>query len=253
MKSNNFVVIQGWMCNELNLKGNELLVFALIYGFCQDEESQFSGSRNYIAETFNITLPTVDKALESLKEQQLIEVFKASNNHCTYKVSLQVLVKFLYNPCKVSLHNNISNTQKEKAFLSKDKNAQFNFGSNQSKSKKPTLYEKCVSVIDNFTNDSTLRELLITALRQFLDNSKESSRPFYTNNFVGKLNHLKALTDDHGYTDVSLAIKIVQQTLDKGWNDFYDLKQDKNKKAPATDMGYGSERANKKGKVYEEY
>ena len=246
MKSNNFVVIQGWMCNELNLKGNELLVFALIYGFCQDEESQFAGSRNYIAETFNISLPTVDKALESLKEQQLIEVFKASNNHCTYKVSLQVLVKFLYNPCKVSLHNNIYNTQKEKAFLSKDKNAQFDFG--VKKSKKLTLYEKCVNVIDNFTDDAILRELLINALKSFLENSKESSRPFYTNNFIGKLNHLKKLTEDN-YEQR----KIVKQTLDKGWNDFYELKQNRSKKEPATDIGYGSERADKKGKVYEEY
>ena len=66
MKSDNYVVIQGWMCNELNLKGNELLVYALIYGFSQDSESQFNGSRSYIANTFNISLPTVDKALQNL-------------------------------------------------------------------------------------------------------------------------------------------------------------------------------------------
>ena len=58
MESNNYVVIQGWMCNELELKGNNLLVFALIYGFSQDGQSRFFGSRNYIAQTFNISLPT---------------------------------------------------------------------------------------------------------------------------------------------------------------------------------------------------
>ena len=36
MKSDNYIVIQGWMVNELNLKGNDLLVFALIYGFTRD-------------------------------------------------------------------------------------------------------------------------------------------------------------------------------------------------------------------------
>ena len=33
ISSDNYVVVQGWMCNELDLKGNDLLVFALIYGF----------------------------------------------------------------------------------------------------------------------------------------------------------------------------------------------------------------------------
>lgn len=72
MKSDNYVVIQGWMCNELNLKGNELLVYALIYGISQDGKSKFSAGRNYIANTFNISLPTVDKALQNLIDQNLI-------------------------------------------------------------------------------------------------------------------------------------------------------------------------------------
>lgn len=70
--SDNFVVIQGWMCNELNLKGNDLLVFALIYGFCQDGKSMYSGGRKYIAETFNISLRTVDGTLKALTERGYI-------------------------------------------------------------------------------------------------------------------------------------------------------------------------------------
>ena len=33
IKDENFIMIQGWMVNMLNLKGNELLVYAIIYGF----------------------------------------------------------------------------------------------------------------------------------------------------------------------------------------------------------------------------
>lgn len=72
MKSDNYVVIFGWMCNELNLKGTDLLVYALIYGVSQDGKSKFSAGRNYIAETFNVSLPTVDKALQNLIDQNLI-------------------------------------------------------------------------------------------------------------------------------------------------------------------------------------
>ena len=35
IKNENYVVIQGWMVNELNLKGNDLMVYAIIYGFTQ--------------------------------------------------------------------------------------------------------------------------------------------------------------------------------------------------------------------------
>ena len=72
LKSENVVVIHGWMCNELRLKGNELLVFALIYGFSCDGVSSFYGGRKYIGETFNISLPTVDKALNGLLNKELI-------------------------------------------------------------------------------------------------------------------------------------------------------------------------------------
>jgi hypothetical protein len=31
----NYVTIQGWQVSELKLSGNELIAYALIYGFCQ--------------------------------------------------------------------------------------------------------------------------------------------------------------------------------------------------------------------------
>lgn len=102
MKDDNYIVILGWMSNELKLTGNELLVFALIYGFSQDGESEFSGSRSYIAKTFNISKPTVDKALKSLLEKRYIEKHKMIINDVQinrYKVSLQV-VKELYGGSK---------------------------------------------------------------------------------------------------------------------------------------------------------
>lgn len=98
MNDNNYIVIQGWMCNSLKLSGNELLVYAMIYGFSQDGESEFCGSRAYIANTLNISKPTVDKALKALcgkgliiKHQMIINDVQINR----YKVSLQE-VKKLY-------------------------------------------------------------------------------------------------------------------------------------------------------------
>lgn len=245
MKSDNYVVIQGWMCNELNLKGNELLVFALIYGFCQDGTTHFTGSRSYIADTFNITLPTVDKALNSLKDKQLIEVYKDSYNNCTYKVSLQGGVKKLYKGSKETLHNNtnnITNNHNNKS-ISKDIDTDFEFGySKKSKTKKPSLYDKCVSMINDFTTDTILAKKLVDALKLFLENSREANTPFYSNHFKGKLNALSKLSED-----TITQRKIVQQTLDNGWNNFYELKTDKRKSNNTHD------RLNESGDLYVEH
>lgn len=72
VKDNNFITIQGWMRNQLNLKGYELLVYALIYGFSQDGNSKFSGTRRYIAEWCGCSMRTVDNTLASLLAKKLI-------------------------------------------------------------------------------------------------------------------------------------------------------------------------------------
>lgn len=72
IKDNNFIAIQGWMRTRLNLKGNELLIYALIYGFSQDGNSRFTGSRKYIAEWCGCSLDTVDRSLSSLVGKGLL-------------------------------------------------------------------------------------------------------------------------------------------------------------------------------------
>jgi hypothetical protein len=48
MKNSQYINIQGWMVNELKLKGNDLIIFAIIFGFSQDQESWFNGSLQYL-------------------------------------------------------------------------------------------------------------------------------------------------------------------------------------------------------------
>lgn len=249
MKSINHIVIQGWMCNELNLKGNELLIFAMIYGFSQDGETRFYGSRNYIADTFNISLPTVDKALQSLEAKNLIEVTTITDSkgvHNEYEVckeTLQGVVKKLYRGSKETLHNNIiNNIDNNKTITINSNSTNFQFGTKQNKPKKSTLWDKCLDAIIEFTDDSILRDLLVASLRLFLENNKELDKPFYTNTFKGKLNNLSKLSEDN-YEQR----KIVQQTLDNGWNNFYQLKENKSIKKASTDIGYTSNRAKKVG------
>nr|UVX88608.1 MAG: Replication initiator protein A (RepA) N-terminus [Bacteriophage sp.] len=72
VNDNNFVTIQGWMRTRLNLKGNELLAYAVIYGFSQTDGAKFTGSRKYLAEWCGCSMATIDRTLNSLVDKGLI-------------------------------------------------------------------------------------------------------------------------------------------------------------------------------------
>lgn len=111
------------MVSELKLSSNNLLTFALIYGFCQDGESEFKGSINYICKWLNCSRPTAIKSLKYLCDNNLIiKTVRNINdvNFNRYKVNLLVVKKLnlgsketllgsketLHNASKETLHNN---------------------------------------------------------------------------------------------------------------------------------------------------
>lgn len=225
MLSDNYVVIQGWMCNELELKGNELLVYALIYGFSQDNKSLFMGSRTYIADTFNISLPTVDKALNSLKDKHLIECYTDAKTYWHYKTTgketLPGGVKNLYGVGKESLPNKQVNKQtNKKVILSKDNiTTGFEFG-NRNKPVKENLYQRCKSLIYSKTEDPEIRRLLIDWLNMLLEKYKSKDKVLYVNVFKGKLNMLDKY-EEKDWKD------IIEFNLQKGYEGFYPITQRK--------------------------
>lgn len=93
VKENSYINIQAFMVNDLHLKGNELLIYAIIHGFSQDGESQFTGSLQYLADWCNASKQTVITALQSLCEKQLLlknVEYKNNLKFCTYKTSIVV-------------------------------------------------------------------------------------------------------------------------------------------------------------------
>ncbi len=84
IKNENYIVIQGFMANELNLKGNELLIYAIIYGFSQLESQEFNGTLQYLANWCNSTKQGVLKALKSLIDKGLIEKKENKINNISF-------------------------------------------------------------------------------------------------------------------------------------------------------------------------
>jgi hypothetical protein len=60
------------MIRELKLKGNELIIYAIIYGFTQAENQVFNGSLEYLSQWTNSSKQTVLTNLKSLLDKGLI-------------------------------------------------------------------------------------------------------------------------------------------------------------------------------------
>ena len=208
----------------------------------------------------NIKESMLKKRIAKLVELELIQSINIANEHGrgsrSYYTITEQFEGLQMTECKKlsvverpSVKNYTSNNkliEDNNKSISKDIDTDFDFGIK--KPKKVSLYDKCVSLINDFTDDSILVELLIKSLQMFLENSKESGKPLYTNQFKGKLNALNNLSSDN-----YIQRKIVQQTLENGWNNFYELKTNtkKNIKNFAEDVEHLkaglNERADKKG------
>lgn len=122
IKSENYIVIQGFMIKDLNLKGNELLIYAIIYGFSQEENQKFNGSLQYLADWTNSTKQSVLKNIKSLiKKGYIIKEEKIVNNikFCEYYTTK-------FNSIKKSLTNNININNNNNIYISNISEKKFN-------------------------------------------------------------------------------------------------------------------------------
>ena len=217
MINDNYILIQGWMINELGLKGTDLLVYAIIYGFSQDNENMYCGTRQYLADWCGCTVRSIQTSLNSLVEKEYITKYEEEHNHIKY---VSYAVNFTTRE-KISLINNINNNTNNK-LLSKDNNTlskgevEFDFGLDE-KPKKKNLYVKCLEIIDEWTNDKKLKDLLV----QYLDVCMEMKSIRGANQWKGMLNTLERVQEQckpHTYEE------IIEQATIRSWKTFYPIK-----------------------------
>ena len=82
-----YIVILPWMREELDLKGNELLVYALIHGFSQESQGCFFGSLEYICRACGCSRGTTISTLKGLCERGLLRKREITENNiklCQY-------------------------------------------------------------------------------------------------------------------------------------------------------------------------
>ena len=241
-----FVTIQGWMVTHLKLKSNELMIYAIIYGFCQIRGQVFSGSVRYLAEWTNSTKRGVYKNLKSLVDKGLIEKIEENINgvkFCKYTICenrLPSRTKFC-SPVMNKVHQGDEQSSPGGDEQSSPNNIDIdNIDNNISKKerkkerKDPERAKENIKsfneLIDNYTPNEQLRKELKEHLKV-----RKNKKAALTNRAIEL--SLKKL-DDLASNDAE-KIKMVQNAIMSGWTTFYPLKEDEkkfNKSKPSYDL-----------------
>lgn len=240
INDNNFCNIQGWMRTILNLSGNDLLVYAIIYGFSQDGNSYFSGSRQYLADWCGCTVRGITKNLENLVEKNLIikeDFYINGVKMCKYQTNFNTLNQHRQEfttsehsslpyehsslPYEHSSLNNIDNTKDNnidnitntKVLVDKPKQRQLVETLDEIVKPKESRYDKCVREINKFTDDTELNSQLTRYLQMRLQMGT-----IYVNQWKGLLSKLKQLA-----STLDEQIDIVKYCIEKGYKSFYPV------------------------------
>ena len=204
-----YIVIQDWMISDLQLKGNELLTYALIYGFSQDGESEFKGSLKYISEFLGVSKRTAQRSIENLVDRGIVE--KRVEEISGVKFNRYMAHEKADTPIdKMTTNNtNIYNTNNNTSNNTKDKGA-------------PARY---------FDDEELNNKFL-----EFLSMRKKIRKPVRTDRALKAL--LKKLHELSG-GDVGLMKQIIDQSLDKEWLGLFELKTGNDNTKNINDRLYG--------------
>lgn len=217
IKNENYITIQGFMVNELGLKGNELTCYAIIYGFSQGE--QYANiSYTYISEWLGLTKRSVVNLVNKLIDKGLVEKALIDNNDVRLKAILEV-------ENKENRSEKISQGGEKSSYPGVKKvhrggekishpilyNNNKNNNNNISKEKN-TKKESLKTIIEEYTSDTDLQNDLL----DFVDMRKNMKQPFTDRALKMILKRLDTLTGNKR--------DIIQQSIMNGWKNVYDCK-----------------------------
>lgn len=216
-----------WLCKELSAL--DRVIYAEIDSL--DNENHCIASNEYFAEFCGVSEPTVTRSIQKLIDCGYIEKVSFDGRHRVLKVIKQTNQNDYPASSKCASINIDSNTANKE--VSNNKLLDIITPKKKESKKKGNLYSKCVDYISQYTNNVVLQTKLEEFLRLRLDIAKDEGKPFYYNMWPAIVNELDSLANN---TDT--AIKIVEQSIQKGWKNFYPLKEYNNQsrvKADATE------------------
>lgn len=147
INNESYIVIWGWMLNNLNLKWNELLVYATIYSFTNwTEEHCYRWSAGYLSERCWLQRRQTMNVLKSLEQKWYIERKERIDNGVKFVDYYTPYVKITQGGCVNFAHHNDS--------IDNDSNQQdWKFVPKQTNTKQKN------SELDKIKNSDDIREL----------------------------------------------------------------------------------------------
>ena len=261
MEKEYYIHIQWWMAQRLKLSGNELLTYAIVYGFSQDGESAFLGSSKYVSYALRVSRPTAIKALDSLTSKGLIIKTQEKINDVVfnrYKANLQVINDFdrpykeslqggskesLQGGYKETLHSNKYKELNNKELNKESKKEESNNTQNQQveneelnhlkkeieqlKAENEKLKakkekpKKQTKSYDEQIAEYTGNEELQEALKAFIQMRSFIKKPLTEYGLKLLLNKLSKI----GKTDAE-RIAIVNRSVEHNWQGFFGIKEE---------------------------
>lgn len=125
---------------------------------------------------------------------------------------------------KVTSNNKLNNDIKLNTVISKDITEQSSNNSSEidlefgkPKKSKPNLYQQCLSIINDYTEDNNIRKLLTDYLDLLLEKMRNENKVLYANQFKGMMKHLSDLVaNKNGKLE-----DIISQSISKGYIGFF--------------------------------
>ncbi len=170
MKNKNYITILGWMVNELSLSGNDLICYAVIYGFSQDDNF-WEGSQSYLSDWLGVSRRAVADILKRLISNGLIakQEYEVNNvKFCKYKAIVPNTIG-----CEDSAHGGSEDSSHDNNNKNKNKNKE---EKDKSFSKKEHIDYDAIVKCWNETNPT------LTNVRMLNDDRKKQIRNLLASN-----------------------------------------------------------------------
>ncbi len=210
IKDENFYQVQGWMKNRLNLKSTKRDIYAIIYGFSQDGESEFKGSIKFLTEWLDVSRPTIIKAMQELTECGYIikrtEIINGVQFN-RYKVNLQV-VKNLYGGSKETLQGGSQNSLPNNEIIKNNINKEI---------KERKTFD---ALIDKYITETGAGEDVRELLGEWLKVRKAKRSAMTDRAIELNLNKLDELARESNLT----VADYLKEVICRGWQAFYPIK-----------------------------
>ena len=175
MKNKNYITILGWMVNELSLSGNDLICYAIIYGFSQDD-NYWEGSQSYLSEWLGISKrATVDILKRLISDGHIVKQEYEVNKvkFCKYKA---VVPNFMggeesaLGGSEESSHDNKSSIKKEKEDKSSFSKERLDYDE---------ILAKWKEICPNLSQPRMLNEKRKKIIRELLKNNNATTDDLY--------------------------------------------------------------------------